>query len=72
MLLFLSNCNGIDLPWQLLLFEVLPTFIDIIVALVVFAIELDWTLTLVIFLVLSAYSAFWIFCSFFEFVLKPD
>jgi ATP-binding cassette subfamily B (MDR/TAP) protein 6 len=45
-------------------------FVDIIVALVVFAIKLDWTLTLVIFVVLSAYSAFWTFCSVPEFVLK--
>lgn len=55
-----SHGSGTYLPWQFLLFDVIPTFIDIIVALVVFMIKLDWTLSLVIFVVLSAYSAFWI------------
>ena len=68
-ILFSSYCRGTYLSWQLLIFEVVPTFLDIIVALVVFAIELDWTLTLVIFVVLSAYSAFWMSCSLFESVL---
>jgi ABC-type transport system involved in Fe-S cluster assembly fused permease/ATPase subunit len=31
------------------LFDVIPTFVDIVVALVVFAIKLDWTLAVVIF-----------------------
>jgi hypothetical protein len=68
---FLSHCNGTDLSSQLLLFQVIPTFIDIIVALVVFAIKLDWTLMLVIFVVLSTYSAFWKLCSLHGFMLKP-
>ncbi|KAH9987023.1 hypothetical protein BJV74DRAFT_951775 [Russula compacta] len=40
---------------QLVLFDIVPTFVDVIVALVVFTIKFDWTLGLVIFLVLSAY-----------------
>ena len=70
-MLFSSYCRSTYFPWQLLIFDVVPTFLDIIVALVVFAIELDWTLTLVIFVVLSAYSASWMYCSLFEFVLTP-
>ena len=40
---------------ELLLFTVVPTFFDIVVALVIFAIRLDWTLSLMLFLVLTAY-----------------
>ena len=43
-----------------------------ILALVVFVFYLDWTLTLVIFVVMCAYGAFWMFCSYLEFVLKPN
>ena len=48
-------------PWQLVLFDVIPTFIDIIVALVVFAIKLDWTLTVITSFVVFAYGAWRIF-----------
>lgn len=68
---FSSYTSGTHLHWQLLLFDVIPTFIDIIVALVAFAIWLDWTLTLVIFIVVSAYSAFRMSGSLFESVLNP-
>lgn len=50
--------------WQLVLFNVIPTFIDIVVALVVFALKLDWMLTVVIFFVMFAYGAYrriWLF-----------
>jgi ABC-type transport system involved in Fe-S cluster assembly fused permease/ATPase subunit len=40
------------------LFDVIPTFIDIVVALVVFTIKLDWTLTVVTFFVVFAYGTF--------------
>ncbi|KAI9457421.1 hypothetical protein F5148DRAFT_1287661 [Russula earlei] len=40
---------------QLLLFDIIPTFVDIAAALVVFTIKLDWMLAVVIFFVLSAY-----------------
>jgi ABC-type transport system involved in Fe-S cluster assembly fused permease/ATPase subunit len=46
------------MPWQLVLFDVIPTFIDIVVALVVFTLMLDWTLTVVIFFVMFAYGAY--------------
>jgi ATP-binding cassette subfamily B (MDR/TAP) protein 6 len=51
----LDRGAAINNTLRLLLFDVVPTFLDIFVALVVFAIKLDWTLTLVIFVVLSAY-----------------
>ncbi|KAF8490345.1 hypothetical protein F5888DRAFT_1808164 [Russula emetica] len=53
----LDRGAAINNTFQLLLFQIVPTFVDIIVALVVFAIKLDWTLMLVIFVVLSAYIA---------------
>jgi ABC-type transport system involved in Fe-S cluster assembly fused permease/ATPase subunit len=40
------------------LFDVIPTFVDIAVALVVFAFRLDLTLAAVIFFVVLAYGAF--------------
>jgi ATP-binding cassette subfamily B (MDR/TAP) protein 6 len=39
------------------LFDVIPTFVDIVLALIVFAIKLDWTLAIVFFVVMSAYGA---------------
>jgi ABC-type transport system involved in Fe-S cluster assembly fused permease/ATPase subunit len=42
--------------FQLILFNILPTFIDIAIALVVFAVVFEWTLTLVIFVVMLAYG----------------
>ena len=41
-----------------MLFDVIPTFVDIVVALVVFAVELDWTLAVVTFFVVLAYGTF--------------
>ena len=40
-----------------MLFDVIPTFVDIAIALIVFAIKLDWMLTVVTFSVVSAYGA---------------
>ncbi|THV06790.1 hypothetical protein K435DRAFT_834092 [Dendrothele bispora CBS 962.96] len=42
---------------ELILFNLLPTFLDIIIALVVFVIEFDWSLALVIFVVMVAYAS---------------
>lgn len=41
---------------QLLLFNIVPTFFDIIIALVLFAVRFEWTLTVVIFCVMAAYG----------------
>jgi ABC-type transport system involved in Fe-S cluster assembly fused permease/ATPase subunit len=41
----------------LILFNIIPTFIDIIVALVVFCIIFDWQVALVIFVVMFAYGS---------------
>ncbi|KAJ7497117.1 mitochondrial half-size ABC transporter [Mycena latifolia] len=40
-----------------LLFTIVPTFIDITIALVVFSIKFEWTLALVVFIVIFAYVA---------------
>ncbi|KAG4070087.1 hypothetical protein HA402_006799, partial [Bradysia odoriphaga] len=39
----------------LILFNIIPIFIDIFVAIIVFCVQFDWTLGLVIFLVIAAY-----------------
>ncbi|KAK0195216.1 mitochondrial half-size ABC transporter [Armillaria mellea] len=39
----------------LILFNILPTFVDILVALVVFIVKFDWTLAVTIFIVIFAY-----------------
>jgi len=51
----LDRGAAINNALQLVLFDIIPTFVDIVVALVVFAIKLDWMLTVVTFIVLSAY-----------------
>ncbi|KAI0044969.1 hypothetical protein FA95DRAFT_1522067 [Auriscalpium vulgare] len=53
----LDRGAAINHTFELLLFNVIPTFIDIFVALVVFTYRLDWTLALVIFLVMVTYVA---------------
>jgi len=40
----------------LILFNLLPTFVDIVIALVVFIVTFEWTLALVIFVVMVAYG----------------
>ena len=40
-----------------MIFDVIPTFADIVVALVLFAVKLDWILALVLFVVMFAYGA---------------
>lgn len=41
---------------QLILFNIVPTFVDIAIALVLFAVIFDWTLTVVIAVATGAYS----------------
>jgi len=53
----LDRGAAINNTFQLVLFDVIPTFVDMIVALIVFAIKLDWTLAIVFFIVMSAYGA---------------
>jgi len=48
-------CSLVNL--QLILFNIVPTFVDILIALVLFAFIFDWTLTVVIAIAASAYSA---------------
>ncbi|KIL68923.1 hypothetical protein M378DRAFT_184787 [Amanita muscaria Koide BX008] len=51
----LDRGAAINRTFELLLFNIVPTFIDIIVALVAFGVIFEWTLTLVIFVVMLAY-----------------
>ncbi|KAI0058695.1 hypothetical protein BV25DRAFT_1901938 [Artomyces pyxidatus] len=53
----LDRGAAINHTLELLLFNVIPTFVDILVALVVFTYWLDWTLAVVIFFVMFAYVA---------------
>jgi ABC-type bacteriocin/lantibiotic exporter with double-glycine peptidase domain len=52
----LDRGAAINHIFELILFTIVPTFIDIVVALVAFAIMLDWTLSLLFFFVIFAYS----------------
>jgi len=42
--------------FQLIIFNIIPTFVDIIVALILFCIIFDWQLAMVVFLVMFAYG----------------
>ncbi|EDR09151.1 uncharacterized protein LACBIDRAFT_249450, partial [Laccaria bicolor S238N-H82] len=53
----LDRGAAINHTFELLLFNIAPTFVDILVALVAFCILFDWTLACVIFLVMFAYVA---------------
>ncbi|OCH90247.1 hypothetical protein OBBRIDRAFT_793486 [Obba rivulosa] len=53
----LDRGSAINHTFELLLFNIVPTFIDIFVALVLFCIYFEWTLTLVIAFVMVAYIA---------------
>lgn len=52
----LDRGAAINHTFELLLFNIIPTFIDIFVALIFFVIYFEWTLAVVIFLVFSAYG----------------
>ncbi|KAI0036897.1 hypothetical protein K488DRAFT_40032 [Vararia minispora EC-137] len=51
----LDRGAAINHIFELILFTIVPTFIDIVVALVFFAIRLDWTLSVLLFFVMAAY-----------------
>ncbi|EED77217.1 predicted protein [Postia placenta Mad-698-R] len=51
----LDRGAAINRAFELILFNVIPTFVDIGLALVLFAIYFEWTLTLVVFFVIAAY-----------------
>ncbi|KAF9038357.1 hypothetical protein BDZ89DRAFT_1100422 [Hymenopellis radicata] len=51
----LDRGAAINRTLELILFNIVPTFVDIIVALVVFCVKFDWTLAAVIFIVMFAY-----------------
>ncbi|KXN93407.1 ATP-binding cassette sub-family B member 6, mitochondrial [Leucoagaricus sp. SymC.cos] len=51
----LDRGAAINHTLELILFNIIPTFIDIIIALVVFCVLFDWQLAAVIFLVMLAY-----------------
>jgi hypothetical protein len=52
------------------MFDVIPTFADIVVALILFAVKLDRILAVVIFVVMFAYGASWRPCGPFVHALK--
>jgi ATP-binding cassette subfamily B (MDR/TAP) protein 6 len=51
----LDRGAAINRTLELILFNIVPTFVDIIVALIAFSVFFEWTLTLVIFFVMFAY-----------------
>lgn len=51
----LDRGAAINRTLELILFNILPTFVDIIIALILFAFIFDWTLTVVIAIATSAY-----------------
>uniref|UniRef100_A0A0W0EYS8 Putative mitochondrial half-size ABC transporter n=1 Tax=Moniliophthora roreri TaxID=221103 RepID=A0A0W0EYS8_MONRR len=51
----LDRGAAINRTLELILFSIVPTFIDIAIALVVFCIKFEWTLALIIFVVMFAY-----------------
>ena len=52
----LDRGASINRVFELILFNIIPTFADIIVALVVFVIKFDWELALVVAFVMVGYS----------------
>ena len=52
----LDRGAAINHTLELILFNIIPTFIDIGLALVFFCILFEWTLTVVIFIVMAAYG----------------
>ncbi|KAI0093127.1 hypothetical protein BDY19DRAFT_922216 [Irpex rosettiformis] len=53
----LDRGAAINHTFELLLFNIVPTFVDIFVALIFFTIYFEWTLSLLIFFVFAAYVA---------------
>jgi ABC-type transport system involved in Fe-S cluster assembly fused permease/ATPase subunit len=52
----LDRGAAINHTFELLLFNIIPTFVDIFVALVFFVVYFEWTLAVVIFFVFAAYG----------------
>lgn len=52
----LDRGAAINHIFELILFNIIPAFVDVLVALVLFAVFFDWTLTVVIFFVMFAYG----------------
>lgn len=52
----LDRGSAINRIFELLLFNILPTFIDIFVALAIFVWKFDWTLAVLIAFVMAGYS----------------
>lgn len=55
----LDRGAAINHTFELILFSIIPTFVDIAVALVFFCVYFEWTLALVIFFVMAAYGMFY-------------
>lgn len=51
----LDRGAAINHTLELILFNIVPTFVDIVIALVVFVVKFDWTLAVTIFMVIFAY-----------------
>ncbi|TFL04872.1 hypothetical protein BDV98DRAFT_562962 [Pterulicium gracile] len=51
----LDRGSAINRILELLLFNIVPIFVDIIIALVMFSIKFEWTLTVIIFFVMASY-----------------
>lgn len=52
----LDRGAAINHTFELILFNIIPTFVDIFVALVFFTIYFEWTLAVVVFFVFAAYG----------------
>ena len=52
----LDRGAAINHTFEMILFNIIPTFIDIGVALVFFCVYFEWTLAIVIFAVMAAYG----------------
>lgn len=57
----LDRGAAINQTLEIVLFNIIPTLIDIVIALVMFIIYFDWTLALVIFFVMAAYSESYVY-----------
>ena len=52
----LDRGAAINQTFEILLFNIIPTFFDIVIALVMFSFIFEWLLSFVIFVVMFAYS----------------
>lgn len=54
----LDRGAAINQTLEIILFNIIPTFFDIIIALIMFSIYFEWVLSFVIFIVMFAYSEY--------------